>query len=121
MRTSKGAVERARKRMVSRGTTARHWTYLGHWDFPDVLDEDGEVDLDVTLVSFAHIYTACPVIFYEWAGRDMRWVVDNRPRPLCPACRQTNDQETQARMMSDVMLVGRRELQQRGLVDEEVA
>ncbi len=109
MRTSKGDIARARKRMAGNGMTSRHWTMLGHWKFPPTLDEDGEVDLDATMVSFAHIYASCPIIAYEWAGRDMRWVVDSKRRPLCPACEFTNNTEAQSRMMTDVMLVGKYE------------
>lgn len=118
MRVSKGTIERARKKMVSRGTTSRHWAFLGHWKFPDVLGEDGEVDLDATVVSFAHIYGNCPIIAYEWAGRDMRWVVDNKRRPLCPVCQRTDDAVQQTAFMKDVMMVGQYEMSQRGLTEE---
>ena len=118
MRISRGAIERARKRMVSKGTTARHWAYLGHWDFPDVLDEDGAVDLDATVVAFAHIFGNCPIISYEWAGRDMRWVVDNKRRPLCPVCQRTDDAVVQSAFMADVMLVGKHEMAKRELIEE---
>jgi hypothetical protein len=109
MRTSKGALARAQKRVASQGQKiTRHWEQLGHWQFPDVLDEDGEVDLDATIVAFAHIYNDCRVIGYEWAGRaDLRWAVDSRRRPLCPACEAADNQIASSRFMADVMMVGR--------------
>lgn len=74
-RLSKGAVNRAEKAVQAdaRGQTMRAWHYLGRWKAPGML---------------GHAFTACPVIFQEWAGRDYRWVHDDRSAGMCPVCEQ---------------------------------
>jgi hypothetical protein len=73
-RISKGAVRRAQKAINNNGRTARAWDKLGRWNRPG---------------TFHHIYQACPIIFFEWAGQDVRWVHDNKSDVgLCPACEQ---------------------------------
>jgi hypothetical protein len=90
-RISKGAVRRAEKAIANNGRTARAWDKLGGWK------REG---------SLRHIFPACPIIFLEWAGQDVRWIHDNRGA-LCPACEQAanshyfNDLTLQARIVGE--------------------
>lgn len=105
-RISKGAVARAAKNVKRTGETRRQWNMLGRWKASGM---------------YHHIYTDCRVIYMEWAGRDYRWVHDNRGDVgLCPVCENVANRQYMNSRMKDAYLVGEYKRRAQALVDEAV-